>query len=302
MKPTLLVLAAGIGSRYGGLKQVDGLGPGGHAILEYSVFDAIRAGFGKVVFVIRKEIDEVFREKIGDRMVGHIQVEYAYQELDTALEWWTGPKIDRVKPWGTGHAVLAAKHLIQEPFAVINADDFYGQEAYQVLADFLTTDCASDMYAMVGYKLKNTLSENGSVSRGVCNVNADGNLTEVIERTKIYRDDLGKIVFEEPDGVLDVPEDAPVSMNFWGFSPDMMQVTEDMFRDFVAANHENLKSEFYIPLIANAQIQNGNARLRVLQTDSEWFGVTYTADKEIVQAALFDQVASGVYPEQLWVS
>jgi hypothetical protein len=301
MKPTLLVLAAGIGSRYGGLKQVDGLGPGGHAILEYSVYDAIRAGFGKVVFVIRKEIDEVFREKIGDRMVGHIQVEYAYQELDTALEWWTGAPITRTKPWGTGHAVLAAKHLIEEPFAVINADDFYGPEAYQVLADFLTTDCAPDSYAMVGYKLKNTLSENGSVSRGVCSVNEHGNLAEVIERTKIYRDEAGKIVFEEADGVHDVPEDAPVSMNFWGFHQDVMQVTERMYRDFVVANHENLRSEFFIPLIVNAQIQDGTARLRVLRTDSEWFGVTYTADKEIVQAAFFDQVASGVYPEQLWV-
>lgn len=299
MKPTLLVLAAGIGSRYGGLKQVDGLGPGNHAILEYSVFDAIRAGFGKVVFVIRKDIEDVFKEKIGDKVAGHIQVEYGYQEITTGLDWFETP-IERTKPWGTGHAVLAAKHLINEPFAVINADDFYGQEAYAVLADFLRADCKPDTYAMVGYKLKNTLSENGSVSRGVCEVNQEGYLNTVVERTKIYRDAEQQIVFEEADGVHQVDSDTPVSMNFWGFHPDIMQRTESMFRAFVEANHNSLKSEFYIPLVVNQQIQDEEVRLKVLRTDSEWFGVTYTDDKEVVQAALFDLVADGEYPQQLW--
>jgi UTP-glucose-1-phosphate uridylyltransferase len=215
MKPTLLVLAAGIGSRYGGLKQVDGLGPGDHAILEYSVYDAIRAGFGKVVFVIRKEIDEIFREKIGNKVSGHIQVEYAYQEMRTALDWLGDTPITRTKPWGTGHAVLAARDVINEPFAVINADDFYGREAYQVLADFLTTECDEQTYAMVGYKLHNTLSENGSVSRGVCAVNEQGYLDTVVERTKIYRNDANEIVFEEADTITALAADTLV---FGGFT------------------------------------------------------------------------------------
>ncbi len=300
MKPTLLVLAAGIGSRYGGLKQVDGLGPGGHAIIEYSVFDAIRAGFGKVVFVIRPDIEDIFKEKVGNKVSGHIQVEYAYQEIHTGLDWLAGVSIERTKPWGTGHAVLAAKALIKEPFAVINADDFYGKEAFEVLGGFLRNHCNQSTYAMVGFKLSNTLSENGSVSRGVCSLNQEGNLTTVVERTKIYRTDAGQIVYEEDGQTHPLANDTPVSMNFWGFHPQVMEVAEGMFRSFIEQNLHNTKAEFYIPLVANEQIVRGAAQIKVLNTNSSWFGVTYTADKEIVQQALFDQVASGIYPEHLW--
>jgi NDP-sugar pyrophosphorylase family protein len=299
MKPTLLVLAAGIGSRYGGLKQVDGLGPGGHAILEYSVFDAIRAGFGKVVFVIRKDIEDIFKEKIGDKVKNHIQVEYAYQELTTGLEWLGAKTIERTKPWGTGHAVLAAKHLINEPFAVINADDFYGKAAYQSLSDFLQHDCKPNLYCMVGYQLKNTLSENGSVSRGVCSIGKNQLLKTVVEHTKIYKQ--GRAIFSEhQDSILKLPGKTLVSMNFWGFHPNIMQVSETMFKDFVEKNMSNLKSEFFIPLVVNQQINQKKIGLKVLSTDAEWFGVTYTADKEIVQKALKQAVKAGVYPVNLW--
>jgi Nucleotidyl transferase len=300
MKPTLLVLAAGIGSRYGGLKQVDGLGPGGHAILEYSIYDAIRAGFGKVVFVIRRDIEDLFKEKIGNRVAGHISVEYAFQEIGTGLEFLGDQVLTRVKPWGTGHAILSAQHLLTEPFAVINADDFYDTEAYAVIADFLRNDCKPDQYGMVGYKIMNTLSENGSVSRGVCSVNADGNLDEVVERTKIYRDSDQSIVFEDASGVHGLADQTPVSMNFWGFHPDMLDVCATMFKTFIQNELDNPKAEFFIPLVVNEQIQSKNAAVKVITTDSAWFGVTYTNDKEIVQSALFDLVANGQYPEQLW--
>ena len=299
MQPTLLVLAAGIGSRYGGLKQVDGLGPGGHAILEYSVYDAIKAGFGKVVFVIRKDIEHIFKEKIGNKVAGHIKVEYAFQELTTGLDWLGDQKLERAKPWGTAHAVLAAKHLIHEPFAVINADDFYGREAYMSLASFLTNGCDADTYGMVGYRLKNTLSENGSVSRGVCSVNRERFLKTVVERTKIYTTDTG-IAYEDTKGIHTLKPNTLVSMNFWGFHPDILKVSEKMFRSFVEVNMQNPKAEFFIPLVVNSQIQSGNVRLKVLSTDSAWFGVTYTADADIVQNALKSEVAKGVYPEHLW--
>lgn len=298
MQPTLLILAAGIGSRYGGLKQVDGMGPGGEAILDYSVFDAIRAGFGKVVFVIRKDIEAAFREKVGQRIESKIRVEYAFQEMDTALDWL--PQLPhREKPWGTAHAILAAKAHLTEPFAAINADDFYGAGAFEAIADFLRNDCAPDCYGMVAYRLGNTLSENGAVSRGVCSVSADGFLTDVQERTKIERLPGGIHFFDE-NGQHPLADDTPVSMNFWGLHPTVLGEIEAQFREFVQASMDSPKAEFYIPKVVNALIEAGKIRLRVLNSDSQWYGVTYTEDKETVQSALARFADEGLYPKPLW--
>jgi NDP-sugar pyrophosphorylase family protein len=298
MQPTLLILAAGIGSRYGGLKQVDGMGPGGAAILEYSVYDAIRAGFGKVVFVIRKDIEEAFREKVGSKVEGKIEVAYAFQEADTALEWLE-TKPYREKPWGTGHAILSAKDVVTEPFVAINADDFYGHAAFQLMGDFLRTDCAPDRYGMVAYQLGNTLSENGAVSRGVCEVNAAGLLTDVTERTKIERFEDGIFYIDETSARNPLADNTPVSMNFWGFHPTVFQELEEQFRAFVLENMDKPKAEFYIPKVVNTLIENGKVTCSVMTSDSQWYGVTYPEDKETVQGALAAMATSGVYPESL---
>jgi NDP-sugar pyrophosphorylase family protein len=298
MKPTLLVLAAGIGSRYGGLKQVDGMGPGGEAILEYSIFDALRAGFGKVVFVIRKDIEQAFREKVGSRIEPHIPVEYAFQEMDTALDW-LGYVPERQKPWGTGHAILSAAPYLHEPFIAINADDFYGFDAFRTIAQFLTTDCRADHYALVAYHIGNTLSENGSVSRGVCSVSAEGWLTDVTERTKIERYDDG-IFYTENNERHALPDHTPVSMNFWGFHPAILQEIEAQFRAFVQANLGQPKAEFYIPSVVNQLIKSGKITCAALTCTSQWYGVTYPEDKDTVQAALARMGAEGVYPVPLW--
>ncbi len=298
MQPTLLILAAGIGSRYGGLKQVDGMGPGGAAILEYSVYDAIRAGFGKVVFVIRKDIEEAFREKVGSKVEGKIEVAYAFQEADTALEWLE-TKPHREKPWGTGHAILSAKDVVQEPFVAINADDFYGHSAFQLMGDFLRTDCAPDRYGMVAYQLGNTLSENGAVSRGVCEVNAEGLLTDVTERTKIERFEDGIFYIDETGARNPLADNTPVSMNFWGFHPTVFQELEAQFRAFVQENIDKPKAEFYIPKVVNTLIENGKVACSVMTSDSQWYGVTYPEDKETVQGALAAMGTTGVYPESL---
>jgi NDP-sugar pyrophosphorylase family protein len=298
MQPTLLILAAGIGSRYGGLKQVDGMGPGGAAILEYSVYDAIRAGFGKVVFVIRKDIEEAFREKVGSKVEGKIEVAYAFQEADTALEWLE-TKPHREKPWGTGHAILSAKDVVQEPFVAINADDFYGHSAFQLMGDFLRTDCAPDRYGMVAYQLGNTLSENGAVSRGVCEVNAEGLLTDVTERTKIERFEDGIFYIDETGARNPLADNTPVSMNFWGFHPTVFQELEAQFRAFVQENMDKPKAEFYIPKVVNTLIENGKVACSVMTSDSLWYGVTYPEDKETVQGALAAMATTGVYPESL---
>lgn len=296
MKPTLLILAAGIGSRYGGLKQVDGMGPHGEAIMEYSVHDALKAGFGKVVIVIRKDIEEAFRDAVGRKIEKHAHVVYAFQESDTALDWLP-VKPHREKPWGTGHAVLAAKDLIDTPFATINADDFYGLDAFKTLAAFLSTDCRPDEYAMVAYRLANTLSENGAVSRGVCQVDEYGYLSTVTERTKIERYPEG-IAYQDEAGQKHIlsPETS-VSMNLWGMHHSVMPEAEIQFRAFAEANLSNPKAEFYMPGIVNTLIDQGKIRLKVLHSDSPWYGVTYPADKDTVQAALagMEQYAGGLW-------
>ncbi|MBK6929834.1 MAG: nucleotidyltransferase [Saprospirales bacterium] len=288
MQPTLLILAAGIGSRYGGLKQVDGMGPGGEAILEFSVHDAKRAGFGKVVFVIRRDIEAEFRQRIGRKIERQIAVEYAFQETGTALEWL--PQLPhREKPWGTGHAILAARSCVREPFVAINADDFYGADAFEAIGRFLQFDCAPDQYGMVAYRLGNTLSENGTVSRGVCAVSPGGFLTDVTERTKIERFADGIFYTDEAGNRHLLAADTPVSMNFWGFHPNIFEELDTQFRSFVQASMDKPKAEFYIPTVVNNLLKAG--RVRVLTSDSQWYGVTYPADKETVQGALAE-----IYP------
>ena len=298
MKPTLMILAAGMGSRYGGLKQVDGVGPNGEAIIEYSIYDAIQAGFGKVVFIIRKNIEDAFKAKFANKFQDQIKVEYVYQELDSPISG-----IDefppREKPWGTGHAILVARDVVKEPFAVINADDYYGATAFQAMANFLTQQCQPDTYGMVGYVLSNTLSDNGAVSRGVCEMDAENNLTDVVERFKVERQQ-GTVVHELDDTMQPLDENALVSMNLWGFHPAVFQVLHDLFIDFVAANPDKPRAEFFIPLVVNHQIKNATAKVKVIPNDEQWYGVTYQEDKETVQQAFNDFVAAGKYPAQLW--
>ncbi len=300
MKPTLLILAAGMGSRYGGLKQVDKLGPSGETILEYSIYDAIKAGFGKVVFVIRKDIEQAFKEAFGNKFSDKIKVEYAFQELNVLPEGFElNP--ERTKPWGTGHAIWVAKNLINEPFAVINADDFYSADAFKTIAEFFASLCSeTNIYAMVGYKLINTLSNFGTVSRGVCSNDADRNLTGVIERTAIEKKD-GKIQFiDENKQTQFLTGNEIVSMNFWGFTPSYFSYAEEMFKDFLALHGNETKSEFYIPTVVNNLIISGQANAKVLQSSAKWFGVTYQEDKAFSQQKLNELVAQGEYPANLW--
>jgi NDP-sugar pyrophosphorylase family protein len=279
---------------------MDGVGPNGEAIIDYSVYDAIRAGFGKVVFVIRHSFETEFKEVFNAERFGHkIAVEYVFQELDYLPEGFALPE-GRVKPWGTNHAVMMAKDAVREPFAVINADDFYGREAYQTIGDYLSQlEGSSERYCMVGYQVNKTLSENGTVSRGVCSVDADGNLQGMVERTQIERVD-GTIVFH--DGGADEPlaEDTPVSMNLFGFTPDYFCHSEAYFKEFLAANIDNLKSEFFIPLMVNKLISEGTATMRVLKTTSDWFGVTYKEDKPQLVAKIEELIEKGIYPRNLW--
>lgn len=299
MKPTLLILAAGMGSRYGGLKQVDGVGPSGEAIIEYSIYDAIRAGFGKVVFVIRESIEEAFKEKFANKFQDQIEVVYAFQEFETPIKG-----IDhfppREKPWGTGHAVLVAQNVVNEPFVVINADDYYGEDAFKSIADFLIHEATPDHNAMVGYVLKNTLSDNGTVSRGVCEMDAEGYLTDVVERMKVQRVDGSKVTCEVDGSPMDLDEHSLVSMNLWGFHPSIFETIRSMFVDFVANNQEDPRAEFYIPLVVNHLIRSGAVKLKVLSSDEKWYGVTYQEDKETVQNAFHQFAAEGNYPSNLW--
>ena len=301
MKPTLLVLAAGMGSRYGGLKQIDQVGPSGETIIEYSVYDAIKAGFGKVVFVIRRSIEEAFKEALGNKFAGLIEVDYAIQEIDVKIDGIDKmPK--REKPWGTGHAVLVAESKINAPFAVINADDFYGSGAFKALATFTQKlqDKNGYEYAMVGYVLKNTLSDYGSVSRGVCETNDENHLIGVTERTKIQAEN-GTIYFTDDSGQKhELPDNTVVSMNFWGFTPSIFNELRKQFIDFVAQNTDNPKTEFYIPLVVNNMIVNDMAAIEVLTCEDKWFGITYKEDKEIVKKAFSQFVSQGVYPSPLW--
>ncbi len=300
VKPTLLVLAAGMGSRYGSLKQMDGVGPNGEAIIDYSVFDAIRAGFGKVVFVIRHSFEADFKEVFNaERFGGKIEVEYVFQELDYLPEGFTLPA-ERVKPWGTNHAVMMASNAIHEPFAVINADDFYGREAYAAISAYLSElENSTGKYCMVGYEVSKTLSENGTVSRGVCTVDVEGNLTSMVERTQIERVN-GTILFHDDDADEPLEENTPVSMNLFGFTPDYFAHSEAYFKEFLAENIDNLKSEFYIPKMVNKVISDGTATMRVLRTSSNWFGVTYKEDKPQLMAKIEELIERGIYPRNLW--
>lgn len=298
MKPTLLILAAGMGSRYGGLKQVDALGPHGEALIEYSIYDAIRAGFGKVVFVIRKSIEDVFREKIGDQFSDRIEVRYAFQELDTPIEG-IDHFPEREKPWGTAHAVLVARDQVQEPFAVINADDYYGIDSYQVMSDFLRESCSPANYAMVAYQLGNTLSDAGHVNRGVCAQDEQGFLTTVVERHKIQRTGNG-IVYQDLNESGSLKDSDLVSMNFWGFHPNVFEYLRKDFIAFVEAHKEQPRAEFYIPLLANRLIQEDIVQFSVLSTDAQWYGVTYQQDKPLVQKAFRQLTDAGHYPQSLW--
>ncbi|WP_304612740.1 nucleotidyltransferase [Paramuribaculum intestinale] len=300
MKPTLFVLAAGMGSRYGGLKQLDGLGPHGETIMDYSIYDAIHAGFGKIVFVIRKDFEQDFREKILSKYEGHIPVEVVFQSITDLPEGYTCPE-DRTKPWGTNHAVLMGKNAIKEPFAVINADDFYGRNAFEVIAKELSRprDRKGD-YCMVGFRVGNTMTENGSVARGVCSTK-DGNLESVVERTAISYDKEGRIVFTDDNGTEQTLDPAtPVSMNLWGFTPDYFDYSEREFRRFLDRDINTPKSEFFIPLAIDTLIKSGEASVKVLDTDSKWFGVTYAADRPGVVEKFAQHHADGTYPEKLF--
>ena len=300
MKPTLFVLAAGMGSRYGGLKQLDGLGPNGETIMDYSIYDAIRAGFGKVVFVIRRVFEADFREKIVSKYADRIPVEIVFQELDNLPAGFKVPE-GREKPWGTNHAVLRGKDVIHEPFAVINADDYYGRESFQVLADYLKSiEGTEGKYAMVGYRVSNTLSESGSVARGVCETNEQGFLTKVTERTKILREEDGVIRFIEEDGKTALDENTPVSMNMWAFTPDYFRYSEQCFVEFLKEHGNELKSESYIPSLVDELIHSGKATCRVLDTPSRWFGVTYATDRPQVVEKFAQLVKDGVYPSPLF--
>ncbi len=298
MKPTLLILAAGIGSRYGGVKQMDQIGPSGESIIDYSVYDALRAGFKKVVFVLNPKIIEDFKDVYENRLKGKIETEYILQEISNiphGIEYNT----QRIKPWGTAHAVMVAKNYIKEPFAVINADDFYGKEAYEVMSGYLSQlENDSTNYSMVGYRLKNTLSENGSVSRGICSQENEF-LSDVVERTKIYPEN-SKIIFEEDGSKNEISGESIVSMNFWGFSPKFFVQMEDDFRKFITLNSNNLKAEFYIPFVVNNLIESNEAKVKVLTSESSWFGVTYKEDKEETIKRINSLVEEGKYPSKLW--
>lgn len=301
MKPTLFVLAAGMGSRYGGLKQLDGLGPSGETIMDYSIYDAIRAGFGKIVFVIRKDFEQDFRDKVLSKYEGHIPTELVFQAKTDLPEGFTCPE-ERVKPWGTNHAVLMGKDVIREPFCVINADDFYGRDAFAVMGKHLAElpEGSENDYSMVGFRVSNTLSENGAVARGVCSKDADENLTTVVERTEIMRVD-GPVCYKDEEGKwVAIEDNTPVSMNMWGFTPDYFKYSEESFVNFLQQNINKPKAEFFIPLVVNELITTGRANVKVLDTTAVWFGVTYAADRQDTVDKIQALVDAGEYPSRLF--
>ena len=302
MNPTLVILAAGMGSRYGGLKQVDPVGPSGETIMDYSVFDAVRAGFDRVVFVIRRDFEEVFRTTIGAKYAGAVAVDYAFQALDDVPAGFAVPA-ERTKPWGTAHAIRAARHAVNAPFAAINADDFYGRDAFQRLAVFLKSPRAASgrpRFAMVGYRLDQTLSDNGSVARGVCKVGAEGLLVTVTEMTKLVRVPGGAENREEPEHPVALTGAERVSMNLWGFTPGLFAALEARFPLWLKAHAANPKAEWYIPFVVDEMVGEGTAEVEVLPTESSWFGVTYREDKPLVMAAVRALVDAGEYPAKLW--
>ena len=299
MKPTLFILAAGMGSRYGGLKQLDGLGPNGETIMDYSVFDAMRAGFGKVVFVIRKDFEEDFRNVVLSKYADHVPCEVCFQGIDNLPEGFTRNP-ERTKPWGTNHAVLMAKDIIKEPFMVINADDFYGKESFEVMAKFLLeVNGQEGKYCMAGYRVGNTLSEHGTVSRGVCATDKMGFLTDVVERTAIENKN-GHVVYQDNGVDVEIPFETPVSMNMWGFTPEYFTYAEEAFKAFLTENSQELKAEFYIPTLVNDMIKSGKATCQVLDTTAKWFGVTYADDRQMVVDKIQALVDAGVYPNKLF--
>ncbi|MHC4221460.1 MAG: nucleotidyltransferase family protein [Planctomycetota bacterium] len=299
-KPTLLILAAGMGSRYGGLKQIDSVGPSGEIIIDYSMYDAVKAGFGKVVFVIRHSFEDAFKEKIGSKLDGIIETAYAYQELQDCLDGFELPA-DRKKPWGTAQAILVTKDLINKPFAVINADDFYGAGAFKAISDYLSNpERSSNEFCMIGYNLNNTLSEHGSVCRGVCQCDDEMMLQTVVERTKIEKNGDGARYLDD-DGVEHfLSGNQIVSMNLWGFDPSVFGFLESGFRDFLAQHGNEMKSEFFIPTAVDDLIQAGKVSVKTLITDEQWFGITYKQDKAAAQACIRQLVDQGIYPERLW--
>jgi NDP-sugar pyrophosphorylase family protein len=295
--PTLLVLAAGMGSRYGGLKQIDPVGPAGETIIDYSIFDALRAGFGKLVFVIRKDIEQQFREIVGARFEKRVSVDYVFQALEDIPPRFTVPA-GRTKPWGTTQAILLAENAIHEPFAAINADDFYGADAYRSLAGYLTS--GSPDYSMVGFVLRNTLSDFGSVARGVCRVSDDGYLEHIAELTKVERDGNGARNTDAAGTVTKLTGDEPVSMNMWGFTPQVFDQLRERFEKFLEGNATELKSECYIPNTVGELVRAGQARVKVLHSRDSWFGVTYREDRPRVVESIRGLIAKGIYPEKLW--
>lgn len=300
MKPTLLVLAAGMGSRYGGLKQLDGVGPHGETIMDYSIYDAMQAGFGKVVFVIRRDFEESFREKVLSKYEGAIPVEVVFQDITALPEGYKAPE-ERTKPWGTNHAIMMGAPVINENFAVINADDFYSRDAFKTIAAELSRERKPGEYCMVGFRVGNTMTENGSVSRGVCTTDADGKLVDVTERTAIAFDENHDIFFTEADGTRGQLDPAtPVSMNLWGFTPEYFSHSERLFRDFLDAHITEPKSEFYIPSVVDTLVKGGQATVDVLDTDAQWFGVTYPEDRQSVVDRLAELHNAGVYPDKLF--
>ena len=299
MKPTLVILAAGMASRYGSMKQTQSFGPSGETIMDYSIYDAIRAGFGKVVFIIREEFAEGFKAIFEPKLEGKIETDYVYQHLNSFTGGRTIPA-ERTKPWGTAHAVLCCKGKVNEPFAVINADDYYGSDAFVKAVGFLTQQCNDHTYCIVGYELKNTLSDNGSVSRGVCEVDAEHNLTDINERTSIFRGENGKITYEDATGLHEVSEDSLVSMNYLCFAPGFIDLCEQQFGEFLDKHMHEPNAEFFIPSATKHFIQSGQGVVKVIPTSAKWFGVTYKEDAPGVQASINALVSSGAYPSSLW--
>jgi len=297
MQPTLVILAAGMASRYGSMKQVQEFGPGGETIMDYSIYDAIRAGFGKIVFIIRKNFEEDFRKIFEPKLKGRIAFEYVHQEMDMFIGGFNLPA-DRTKPWGTAHAVLCAKNAVNEPFAVINADDFYGQNAFEKAAQFLNKECTPDRWAIIGYDLLKTLSDNGTVNRGVCEVDAAGNLTSIVERINLSRSG-DKVICDDDKEPKELDLNTSVSMNFWCFDPSAFSFIEKMFGQFLAENIYKPKAEFFIPIVGDEFIKEGGV-IKVIPTPAPWFGVTYKEDAPEVERSLNDLVQKGEYPGRLW--
>jgi dTDP-glucose pyrophosphorylase len=303
IKPALVIMAAGMGSRYGGLKQIEPVGPKGEIIMDYSIYDALKAGFGRIVFVIKKEIEAVFKEVIGDKVSKIINTAYIYQEMVNVPDDFKVPE-ERTKPWGTGHAVLCCKEIVDTPFAVINADDFYGADTFQKLFDFLT--CEESIkecyeYAMVAFMLENTLTENGTVARGVCSVDKDNYLEDIFERTKIKNFGDSIKYTEDDNNWIDIPKGSIVSMNAWAFKTSVFKELEAGFSEFLEQNKENiLKAEYFLPSEVDKLIKEGRAKVKVLTSKEQWYGVTYKEDKPFVKEAIRKLISSGAYPEKLW--